>query len=322
MTLDTDSSLTAPPRGRVRGAWCPLLCWSVTALLLVVAFHLLGNTVSNVASRSVFRWMVARWNDTVSYGVDYSVGWFIPVISLGVLFRRREDIVRERGGVNFWGLPIILVALLMHWAAARAQQPRVSLMSLIAILWALPLVFGGWKVARHFIFPVGYLMFCIPWNFLDALTFPMRLFSSALSAGLLNGIGIGVVRSGTIIHSLSSEGLDFNVADPCSGLSSMLALLALTAVYANLTERTWLRQAVLFITAIPLAIAGNIFRIGTIAVVAEFFSREVALTLYHDYSAFLIFPVAILLMIGAGNLISRFSFKGIKEWISTRLQHT
>ncbi len=298
------------------------VCWAATGLLLFAVFHLLGNTVEDVNSRSVFAWMVARWSDTVSYGVDYSVGWFIPLISLGVLFKRRESIMGERAAVNVWGLPIILVALLMHWAAARAQQPRISLMALIMILWALPLVFGGWKVARHFIFPCGYLMFCIPWNFLDALTFPMRLLSSAISAGLLNGIGIGVMRSGTIIRSLSSEGIDFNVADPCSGLSSMLALLALTAVYANITQRTFMRQAVLFAVAIPLAIAGNIFRIGTIAVVAEFFSRDLALTLYHDYSAFLIFPVAIVLMIAAGRVIERFSLKGIKEWIRESLLHT
>jgi exosortase len=190
------------------------------------------------------------------------------------------------------------------------------------ILWALPLVFGGWKVARHFIFPCGYLLFCIPWNFLDALTFPMRLLSTAISAGLLNGIGIGVARSGTIIRSLSGGGVDFNVADPCSGLSSMLALLALTALYANLTQRTLLRQAVLFAVAVPLAIAGNVFRIGTIAVVAEFFSRDLALKLYHDYSAFLIFPVAILLMVAVGNLVTRFSIKGIRQWISESLLRT
>jgi exosortase len=150
----------------------------------------------------------------------------------------------------------------------------------------------------------------------------MRILSSTISTGFLNGIGVSVIRSGTVIRSASGEGLDFNVADPCSGLSSMLALLALTAVYSNLTQRSFGRQVLLFVAAIPLAVAGNVFRIGTIALVAEFLNRDLALTIYHDYSAFLIFPVAILLMIGAGNLIARFSIKGIKEWISVRLLHT
>jgi exosortase len=266
--------------------------------------------------------MTARWGDKVSYGADYSIGWFIPLISLGVLFMRRKVILAEPRTVDFRGLPIVAVALLLHWAAARAQQPRISLTALIMILWALPLIFAGWRTARHFIFPCGYLLFCVPWNFLDALTFPMRLFSTALSATLLNGIGIGVARSGTIIRSLSVDGLDFNVADPCSGLSSMLAMLALTAVYAHLTQRSLWRQAALFAVSVPLAIAGNIFRICTIAVVAQFFSRDLALTLYHDYSAFLVFPVAILLMVAAGNLVARFSIKGIKQWIAARLSLT
>jgi len=322
MQQTADTQTPSPSSRQPLSVVVSVACWVVSCLLLLIIFHLLGNTVKDVNSRSVFLWMTGRWSDTLSYGVDYSVGWFIPLISLGILFKRKEQIRGENGKVNFWALPIILVALLMHWAAARAQQPRVSLVAFIMILWALPLVFGGWRIARHFIFPCGYLLFCIPWNFLDALTFPMRLLSSAISAGLLNGIGIGVARSGTIIRSLSDGGMDFNVADPCSGLSSMLALLALTAVYANLTQRTLTRQAVLFAVAVPLAIAGNIFRIGTIAVVAEFFSRDLALTLYHDYSSFLIFPVAILLMIATGNLIARFSVKGIKQWISESLLRT
>ena len=298
------------------------IAWTLIAALLAAAFHWLGNTVSDVSSRSVFTWMTARWGDKVSYGADYSIGWFIPLISLGVLFMRRKTILAEPRTVDFRGLPIVAVALLLHWAAARAQQPRISLTALIMILWALPLVLAGWKTARHFIFPCGYLLFCIPWNFLDALTFPMRLFSTALSATLLNGIGIAVARSGTIIRALSVDGLDFNVADPCSGLSSMLAMLALTAVYANLTQRSLWRQGALFAVSVPLAIAGNIFRICTIAVVAQFFSRDLALTLYHDYSAFLVFPVAILLMVAAGNLVARFSIKGIKQWIAARLSLT
>lgn len=294
--------------------------WVVMAALCFVAFHLLGNTVLNVNSRSVFVWMTVRWGDRVSFGADYSIGWFIPVISIGLVWMRRKRLAAAPRAVNWWGLPLIAGGLFLHWIGARAQQPRLSLMAFAGLLWALPFLCYGWRFAKWLIFPCGYLLFCIPWNFLDAATFPMRLFSTAVSASLLNGIGIGVMRSGTIIRSIGPGGLDFNVADPCSGLSSMLAMAAITALYANLTQPTLLRQALLFAASIPLAVCGNVFRILTIAVVARLAGRELALALYHDYSAFLVFPVAILLMLAVGKLIRSFTPGNARAWIRARLQ--
>jgi exosortase/archaeosortase family protein len=85
----------------------------------------------------------------------------------------------------------------------------------------------------------------------------------------------------------------------------MLAMAAITALYAHLTQRTFVRQATLFACAVPLAIVGNVFRIMTVALVARLFGHDLALKLYHDYSAFIIFPVAILLMLAAGRWIDR-----------------
>lgn len=286
-----------------RPIWVHAAFMSVIALLLLLLFHWLGNTVESVGSRSVFRWMVARWSDTVSFGADYSVGWFVPPISLFVVWRRRRDLARVAQRVNVWGLPLIVLALVLHWLGARIQQPRLSLVGLVLLLWGLPLFIFGWGLARQIIFPCAYLLFCIPWNFLNGLTFPLRLFSSAVAAWLLNGLGIAVMRSGTVIRALYEQGIDFNVADPCSGLNSILAMMALTALYANFTQKSLVRQWALFACAVPLAMAGNIFRICTVAVFGRLVGREFALTLYHDYSGLLVFPVAILLMVALGGLI-------------------
>jgi exosortase len=94
------------------------------------------------------------------------------------------------------------------------------------------------------------------------------------------------------------------VADPCSGLRSIMALTALTAVYAYLTQRTLLKKWLLFMASIPLAIIGNIARVTTIALMAEAFGQEVATGLYHDYSGFIFFPVSLGLMILLGSFLN------------------
>jgi exosortase len=154
------------------------------------------------------------------------------------------------------------------------------------------------------VFPAAFLVFCIPLNFLDSLTFPLRLMVTVASTHFLNGIGIAVRRSGSAIYSAVEGGFQLDVADPCSGLRSIMALTALTAVYAYLTQRTLLKKWLLFMASIPLAIIGNIARVTTIALMAEAFGQEVATGLYHDYSGFIFFPVSLGLMILLGSFLN------------------
>jgi exosortase len=202
------------------------------------------------------------------------------------------------------------------------QQTRISLMSLVLLFWGIPFYLFGWQLAKKLIFPCSYLVFCIPLNFLDVIAFPLRILSSSLATGILNGLGIGAVRSGTAIYSTVAGGFEFDVADPCSGLRSLLAMTALTAVYAYFTQKTLLKQWILFIASIPLAVAGNIARIVTIAIMAEAFGGKFALTLYHDYSGYILFTAAISLMVVIGALLNLDAREVIAKWKSVLLRRT
>ena len=271
--------------------------------LLVVLYGVYGNT-QNIAGhgRSAILWMVRRWSGS---GGDLSHGWIMPLVSLYALWRRREALRLADTRVSGWGLLVVVLSLLLHGFGMRAQLVRLSLLSLIGLLWGMPFYLFGWQVARQLVFPCAYLIFCIPLSFLNNVTVPLRLLASAVSSLLLNGLGLPVLRQGTMLRSLSGEGLNLDVADPCSGLRSLLAMMALTAAYAHFTQKNGWRQWTLFLSAIPIAIAGNVFRITAIAVVARFFGHDAALTLYHDFSGFLVFAVATLLMLGTGRLLSR-----------------
>jgi exosortase len=248
---------------------------------------------------------MSRWKDPISFGgADYSHGWLIPFVSLGIVWYRRKELWTAPRAMCLPGLGVIVVALAMHFVGAKLQQTRISLMALILLLWGFPLYLLGWRVARWLVFPCSYLVFCIPMNFLDSIAFPLRIFATVTSTALLNGIGIAAQRSGSAIYSAAGGGFSFDVADPCSGLRSLLAMTALTAVYAYLTQKTLLKQWALFLASIPLAIAGNIARITTVALVAEAFGERLALGLYHDYSGYVVFSVAIILMVGIGSLLN------------------
>jgi exosortase len=267
-----------------------------------VLFHLQGNTTDiRSYGRSAILWMVRRWNET---GGDFSHGWLIPFVSFGIVWYKRRDLEAAPKQVSQAGLYVVILGLLLHWLGVKGEQPRLSLMALIVLTWGVPFYLFGWQVAKLLLFPCSYLIFCIPLNFLDSLTFPLRMFVTVVATSILNGLGIAAERSGSAIYSLAAGGFNFDVADPCSGLRSLLAMTALTAVYAYLTQKTLLKQWILFLSSIPLAIIGNVARITTVALVAAAFGDKLALGLYHDYSGYVVFSVAIALMVGVGHILS------------------
>ena len=277
------------------------LLWGAIAAGLFYLYGVSGNAQSTASQgHSAMLWMARRWSGS---GGDMSHGWLIPLAAAYVVWRRREALRAAPRRACLWGAVLIAACLLLHWFGFRAQLTRLSLLSLIGLLWSIPLYFYGWAVARQLVFPCAYLLFCIPLSFLDGLTVPLRALMSSITTGLLNGLGIPAVRVGTTIESMAAGGFKFDVADPCSGLRSLLALSALTALYAALTQRGLLRQWLLFLAAVPAAVAGNVARILTVAIVAQLFGQELAGGFYHDYSGYIVFIVAVLAILGLGRLL-------------------
>ena len=303
-TTNTDKALIWSDRWRMgalqRTELMNIAFVSVIIGFLFILFHLLGNTVENVESRSAFEWMISRWGDEQSFGADYSHGYLIPFVSLWVIWFKREEYFAASKGICKWGLLVIVTALAMHWLGAKMQQTRISLISFIMLLWGIPLYFYGWPVARLLIFPCSYLIFCVPLNFLDALAGPLQHMASSLGQSVLEAMGIECQRVGT---QLLSPYFQLNVEAPCSGLRSLLAMTALTAVYAYFTQDTLVKKWILFLASIPIAVAGNVGRIISIALVSITAGQDFGTTLHHDWSGYVLFAVAISLMVGFGKLL-------------------
>jgi exosortase/archaeosortase family protein len=105
-------------------------------------------------------------------------------------------------------------------------------------------------------------------------------------------LGIPVVRIGTALHSTLGQGFNLDVADPCSGIRSLTAMMAVAAAYAYVTQPTAGRKWTLFLSAIPLAVVGNIGRILAIGLVAVLFGMPAAMGVYHDYSGYVFYAFA------------------------------
>lgn len=290
---------------------------------VAVLYGLHGNAEAvGVIGRSALFWMVRRWGGA---GGDLSHGWLIPLVSLFVVWTRRRELAAAPRRVCWPAALLVALALLLHVAGIRAQITRVSLASLVLLLWALPLFFYGAAVARLLIFPCAYLVFCIPMSFLDSVTLPLRLLASAASEALLNGLGIAVVRTGTVLRSASGD-FALEVADVCSGLRYLLAMMALSAPYAVLTQRTAVRRCALFAASVPVAVIANVVRVVAIGLVASATDHETALRVYHDYSGYIVFAVGLGLLLGLGSVMRVDGCARVRQWVqdtrSRRMRRT
>lgn len=265
------------------------------ALLIVAALAMIGGF-----STLLFNHAPGVFNDPKE---DMSFGWFVPVFSLYVIWTEREKLVKSLGRPGWGGLVLMLPFLFIGFLGVRGIQVRLEMLSFIGLLVAVPWALFGRETARRMLFPAGFLLFCIPLSsYLDIVTVHLRLFATGMAHSILVGVGANVQQSGTALTTANGFGID--IAEPCSGLRSIFALLALTAGYAYFNQPTWLRRALLFACAIPLAVLGNVVRVLTICLVGAYASPDFAIGFYHDYSGYVVFVVAILLMVGFGELIS------------------
>ena len=244
---------------------------------------------------------------------DMSFGWFVPVFSLYVLWTKRSELqakicASRFSWVGFFAcIPFLCVSLL----GTRGLQLRLEQVGFIGLCFTIPWMFFGWRCAKLFLFPAAYLLFCIPLaTFLDFVTIHLRYLAGATSLAVLNGVGLEAVREGTAVISRGGHPFAVDIAEPCSGLRSLFALMALTAGYAYFNQPSWIRRGILFVCSIPLAIAGNVARIVSICVIASCTDAQFATGFYHDYSGYIVFIVAIALMVAAGEAVNRIFDRG------------
>ena len=236
---------------------------------------------------------------------DMSYGWVVPVFSLYVVWSERRKIAEAVGDPSLWGLVLIVPFAFAGFLGVRGMQIRLEMVGFVGTLIGLVWAMFGAKAMRQILFPALFLLFCLPFHtYLDLVTIHLRLLAVSVASGVLSGCGVDVVREGTMLVSPTGA-FAIDIAEPCSGLRSLFAMMALTAGYSYFTQPTWFRRGLLFALAIPIALAGNVTRILSIVLVAVTCSSDFATGFYHDYSGYVVFLVAVFLMVVTGGLIAK-----------------
>jgi exosortase len=235
---------------------------------------------------------------------DYSHGFLVPVMAAYLLWRRPES-WKWREARSCWMGPVVVASgVLLRLFAEIAVVQFAQRVSVVIIAAGLVLSLWGARGISAWGFPLAYLLLMIPLPgvLYDTLSFPLRTVATHVSAEWIALLGIPVFRDGNVLH-LSRATLE--VVEACSGMRSLISLLAVSGAYGYLCLPSWERRLGLIAATIPVAVAGNILRLTFTGVLADRFGQGVAEGFLHTVSGMAVFLAGTLAIIGLRRLMCR-----------------
>jgi len=237
-------------------------------------------------ARLVGQW----WRDP-----NFSHGFFVPLFSAFVLWQERDRLARITPRPSWSGLVVIALALVMLMVGRLGAELFLARSSLLLLLAGGVILFAGWRFLRAIFFPWAFLalMIPIPALILGHLTFPLQLFTSRMSAGALELLGVPVGLQGNVLNLAAMQ---LSVAEACSGIRSLISLLTLAIIYGYLLETRLALRWVLAFAALPIAILANSIRVVGTGLLVQYWDKDKAEGYYHSYWGVLIFVISLLLL--------------------------
>lgn len=165
--------------------------------------------------------------------------------------------------------------------------------------------FGISALLRNW-FPILYLglLLPVPGWMLDEFTAPLKLLVSALSSGVVEPLGVPLYREGVTMIVGPYQLL---VEDACSGLNSLIGLIAITTFYIYLLRNAgWQYSLFLVCLIIPVAIAANVVRIVILILLTYYFGDAVGQGFLHVTAGLFLFALSLFLMFVIDSVVSRF----------------
>jgi exosortase len=226
---------------------------------------------------------------------EFTYGFLIIPIALGLVWARREQLRRRMGAGHNAGLVPVVASILLMLVSRRTGINVLAGVAVTPLLIGSAAYLWGWRAARVVTFPSCFLVFGLGLyrGLLSSVGFVLQDITAAGAAWAGQHLGLSVIRDGLILHSAGEPGYTFIVAQACSGMSSLLSLLALAALWMYSTRGVLGARLAVFAGVPPLVILANTARVTLVLAVASAFGEDTALGFFHGASSLVLFGLAL-----------------------------
>jgi exosortase len=240
-------------------------------------------------------WLWDRWTLSVWHHAHGLL--ILPVVGY-LAWNELKKVRHLPRSSNAMGFIILVPALILHMLDAGMHTQLLSAAALVMALPGLSLLLLGLQRTKEIIFPLLFLAFTlpIPLAFTEHLHMTLRKIATASVSHIIPLFSIPLVVDGTALYIPNGV---LQVADACSGFSTLYATVAIACLTAYMSSYMNRRVLVLLL-AVPIAITANIIRVTLLVLLVHWTGMEVLGTSLHTISGLFTFVLALPLVFWIG----------------------
>jgi exosortase len=243
--------------------------------------------------------------DAWSTDDNYSHGFFIVPLAAFFAWERRHAFMAAPLRPSYFGLLVVAGSLFLLVGGLLGAELFLSRVSIVGAVAGSLLFLFGWQRLRIMLFPLAFLLLMVPLPAIifNQIAFPLQLVASHVGEYTISSMDIPILREGNVLILANAK---LEVAEACSGIRSLVSLFTLGIVFGYFVDRRpWVRAAIA-LSSIPVAILANGMRVASAGVAAHNFGTAGVEGLFHEFSGWVVFIVAFLMMLGFQRLLQRF----------------
>lgn len=243
-------------------------------------------------------------NDWFNYYGPFSYCAAIPLMALYVVWKKRGELAKIPVEPAALGAVFLLGAVAVGLIGKAVGDSFTVRVSMVLSAAASVYLLLGRRLFRALLFPVSFLFLMIPWPYVlvKEVAYQLRIIDAVLAEVALRALGVLVYRDSYFLHL---PNITLEVADLCSGISSVFALFALGCYYAYfLPLRTSMKLLVVSST-VPFAVFINLVRIILTSALTYYVGPIALNYLVHELTGIITFFIALGLFIALSELLLR-----------------
>lgn len=221
---------------------------------------------------------------------DYSHGYLIPFLSLGILYSRRDTFPGFDARLHWLGVVLLLFAGLIKAIGLIFFMEFLEGWSIVPWLGGCVALFLGPRALLWAAPAVLFLLFMVPLPFQveTLLSWKLQSLVTILSSAALRILGFPAVSEGNTIWIGQSQML---VEEACSGLRIFVGMAAFAFFWVTLIRRAWIDKWIVIASVIPLAVIANCVRSVIVCISYYWFDVSVANRI-HDWAGIFMIGLA------------------------------
>ncbi len=250
--------------------------------------------------RDAVDWLVYLWGARE----EFSHGPLLPLLALWLAWRRRGELAALPRAAVGPGLAVVAAGVAVVLLGDLSALMTIVQYGLVLMICGLVIAWLGVRAVPRIWLPLLLLFLAIPLpNFiLNNLSTELQLLSSKLGVALIRAFGVSVTLDGNVID-LGTHKLE--VAAACDGLRYLFPLITLSFVMAYFYRAPLWKRTLVFASSIPLSIAMNGLRVGSIGLLVERWGIGMAEGFFHEFQGWLMFMFSAALLFAEIVILSR-----------------